>query len=65
MEAHDDPIDAIPALNFWLEWIFVPWWPIKLVAEKFHDAHTYLDDIAVVLSWTGIAMVFLVFGNVI
>lgn len=56
-ESRDDAIDSTPAFTFWLQWIFLPWWPIKNIAvSHFRDAHTYLDDVFVMLSWTGIVI---------
>ena len=56
-ESRDDFIDSSPALVFWFQWVFVPWLPIKNTAMVyFRDAHTYLDDILIMVSWIGIAL---------
>ena len=56
-ESRDDYIDQTPALSFWFHWVFVPWWPIKNIAlTEFRNAHTYLDDIFLMLSWGGVAL---------
>ena len=64
-EALDDAIDSTPALLFWLQWTFVPWWPIKLAAgSNFRDANTYLDDIFLLCSWIGTALDVIMFLSV-
>ena len=56
-ERVDDPIDATPALLFWLQWIAVPWWPVSnIAAQYFRSAHTFLDDVFLVCTYIGIAL---------
>jgi hypothetical protein len=64
-EALDDAIDSTPVLLFWLQWTFVPWWPIKNVAQlHFRDAHTFLDDIFLMCSYIGITLDIVMFLSV-
>lgn len=58
----DDAIDGITPLQFWLLWVFVPWWPIKnFAAASLRSANSYLDDIFFMLSWFGITLDILIF----
>jgi hypothetical protein len=64
-EALDDAIDSTPMLLFWLQWCFVPWWPIMDVARvHFRNAHTFLDDVLLMCSIVGILLDVLVLGAV-